>query len=562
MRGLKPGWLLAVIAGNMLSACSPSKPTGDDGDSGHSAGNPPSAYVEQEAGKPGGTLNVVSPRDLSTIDLQRTGGPRNGWYGRILFDCLVYLDEQGRIQPWLAKSWTVSPDGKTYTFHLRDDVSFSDGTKFNAEAARINLARIRDPATKAAVTTSYIEPYIDGKVIDEYTFQANLRERHEPFLHVLALSIFGMYSPKQIIEAPQTLTEAPIGSGPFVIEKYKRQEGISFVRRKDYHWAPPYIRHKGPAYLDRIDVKFVPEAIVSASALQSGQFDMSVDAQPQLATSIRGNSDFVFSSRILRGNPSQGPVFNTQKEPFSDLRLRLAFAYAVDREGLVQMKGFGALPVKTDYLSSKTEHYDPTCDGALRYDPAAANRLLDEAGWTGRDKEGYRTKDGKRLTAEVLLSAATATADIPAIQSDVKKVGIEITIAQLPPLDLAARRYNGNYQMLGALSLHTNTPDALYIFFHSSQIPSDTQISSNSSRLRDSQLDELLAKARGSNDPALLKELYSKAQHRLLELVPSVPLNENTVIVAYNKNRIKGVIYDTSHDLPFLIAAWLNVKKL
>jgi len=521
--------------------------------------NETSIYQEKEKGKSGGTLNIVTPRDLTTIDLQRTAGPRNGWYGRLLFDSLVYLNEAGEITPWLAKSWAISPDGKTYTFYLRDDVSFSDGTKFDAEAVRVNFARIRDPKTKAAVTTSYIEPYLEGKAIDKYVFQATLSRPHTPFLKLLSLSIFGFYSPKQILEAPETIAEKPIGTGPFVLEKWTPQESVSFVRRPDYNWAPSYVKHEGPAYLDRVLVKIVPEIIVSSSSLLSGQFQMSVDAQAQLVNSVRNNKDFTFTSRVLKGNPLQAPVFNTSVAPFNDLIVRKAFVSALDREALVITKGFGTLRLKSDFLSEKTEYYDPTHGHDLKYDVNEANRLLDQAGWTGHDSEGYRTKNGKRLGAEVLTSSAATSNDLlPLIQSDVKKIGFDLKIIQLPALEYSARRSEGTYQALGSTSLHTSTADALYIFFHSSQVPTKERISVNTSRLSDPELDGYLDAARQTVDPAQLRVLYSNAQRRLVELVPAAPLYENTVFVAYNNKTLKGVTYDTTHDLPYLLTAWLS----
>ena len=99
------------------------------------------------------------------------------WLARIVYDCLLYQDENGKISPWLAKSWDVSPDGKTYTFHLRDDVTFSDGEKFNAEALRVNLEHMRDPATKSPLAAAYIAPYVDGRIVDGFGRLKNLAWR-------------------------------------------------------------------------------------------------------------------------------------------------------------------------------------------------------------------------------------------------------------------------------------------------------------------------------------------------------------------------------------------------
>lgn len=560
---------LAVVGPLILigfSGCSDSRTAGVDGSAQDGAASAQPAavdYVVKSTGVPGGTLEITAPRDLTTIDLQRTSGPRNGWYGRLLFDCLVYLDEQGRPQPWLAKSWTISPDGKTYTFILRDDVSFSDGTRFDAEAVRVNLDRIRDPATKAAVATAYIEPYLRGEVVDTFTFRAQLSEPYEPFLRVLALAIFGLYSPKQILNAPGTLAEAPIGSGPFVVENYVPQQSLTFLKRKDYHWAPPYIRHEGPAYLDRIVVRVIPDFNVSSFALRSGQYDMVVDAQPQIVPYLKNDTRFFLSGRVLRGNPVSGPVFNLDRAPFDRINLRRAIAHAIDREGLVQLKSFGLYPAKSDFLAANTAFYDGTSPiDAPGYDPAVANALLDTEGWTGRDREGYRTKNGKRLSAKILQSSATtSSADLVVIQSDLRKIGFELVIEPLPAVAFASRRSQGDYDLLSSTGLHTNTPDALFIYYHSSQIPHGQTGSHNVSRLRDARIDELLSSARKTTDAAALASLYGEAQHRLVDLLPAIPLHENTEIVVYNQTKVKGVIYDTSHDLPYLISAWLSASS-
>jgi peptide/nickel transport system substrate-binding protein len=522
---------------------------------------PASDYYEQEPGKPGGTLKVSVALDTGSLDVHALSHTNVQWLGRLIYDNLVYLDDKGQITPWLAKSWDISADGKTYTFHLRDDVTFSDGAKFNAEAVRINLEHMRDPATKSPLAAAYIAPYIDGKVIDEYTFQANLREPYSPFLDVLAQSWLAIISPKAITENPKQIGEAPVGSGPFVVESYTRQQGIRLVRRADYHWAPDFVRHQGPAYLERIELDFVPEAMIRYTSLAAGQYDFTIDAPAQNAAAIRADASLVFDRRIRKGNPYRGITFNTEKPPFDDPRVRKAFALAVDREGVVQIVGFGEYRPKSDFLAANTRFYDPSFQDALRYNPEEANRLLDEAGWTGRDAGGYRTRDGQRLSAQVLLAEGLApVTDTVAIQSDVKKVGIELKIEQMPLLQILDRRNANSYQAIGSGVWHTNTPDGLYILYHSNEIISPQRIGQNVARLRDAQLDDLLARARRSTDPAELQQLYSQAQKRLTEVTPAVPLFENYTLTAH-KDYVKGVIYDTSHNTVYFPSVWLDREQ-
>lgn len=560
---LSSGFAVLVL---LLGGCARSD-TGRTESSSSAASSPPadptrpystSDYQEQSPGRDGGTLRVSTPTDNGTLDLNLLADTSTKWLGRLIFDNLVYLDDEGNPTPWLATSWTISPDGKTYVFKLREGVTFSDGTPFDAEAVRVNLERIRDPATHARMTTAYIAPYVDGVVIDRTTFQANLREPYSAFLNVLAQSWFGLVSPKAIRENPKGLTDGPIGTGPFTVQQYTRQEGIIFVKRADYAWPPPFMhRRAGPAYLDRIEVEFVPESLLRYTALVSGQHDFTTDLPPQNAAAVRADPHLALSNRINLGNPVRNPTFNVTKPPFDDVRVRQAVARAIDREALAQLVGFGEYRAKTDYLSVTTRYYDPAFRDVLRYDPPAADRLLDAAGWTGRDSAGYRTKDGARLSAELLTSDSSTSpgAAIVAIGSDLKKIGMEIRVTHLPQAQILDRRVANNYQLLGGGYWHTNTPDGLFIVYHGEQV-SPRYTGQNSSRIQDPQLDDLLTRARHTTDATVLRDLYSQAQHRLVELVPAVPVYENHTLFAYNR-RVHGIVHDTSHNTPFFACAWL-----
>lgn len=547
-----------------IAACSP--PTAPQPGAPHADGTvnngvityPASDFHEQSPGRSGGTLRVSAASDAGSFDIHALSNGNIQWMGRILFDCLVYQDEQGNISPWLAKSWEVSEDGKTYTFHLRDDVTFSDGEKFNAVALQTNLEHMRDPATKSPLAAAYIAPYLDGKVIDEYTFEAHLREPYTPFLDVLAQSWLGMVSPKQIREAPRTIAEHPVGSGPFLLQSYKRDQGAVFVKRSGYHWAPPVTRHQGEAYLDRIELSYVPEAMIRFTALESGQSDFALDAPAQNAAAIRANPELVMRSRIRKGNPSRSITFNVEQAPFNDVLVRRAVAKAIDREGLAWISGFGEFIGKADFLAANTRFYQPNND-ALAYDVNAANALLDQAGWTGRDAQGYRTRDGQRLSATLLTydnPAFPASVSV-AIQADLKKIGFAMPIEMLPLSRVTERRYAGKFQALAAGYWHTNTPDGLFVLYHSQSISTPTLIGQNAGKFRDAELDRVLSAARRSRDPVELQALYAEAQKRLTETVPAVPSVESQVLTAYGR-QVKGVIFDTSHNVPFFTSLWLD----
>ncbi|MET0251026.1 MAG: ABC transporter substrate-binding protein [Novosphingobium sp.] len=458
----------------------------------------------------------------------------------------------------MAKSWPVSPDGRTYTFRLRDDVTFSDGTPFDAAAVRANLARIRDPRTGAAMTTAYIAPYRSGRVIDRYTFEAQLSEPYAPFLNVLAQGWLGMVSPRALAGDKKALATRPVGTGPFVVARYRRQQGITLTRRPDYDWAPDFVGHEGPAYLDRVEVKFLPEALIRYLSLASGQVDLTVDAPPQNAADIRADPDLVLGNRVNLGNPMRAITFNVSQPPFDELPVRRAFALAIDRPAITRSAGFGEFAPTTAFLSATTPFLDLSATGAPAPDLAQANRLLDAAGWSARDGEGYRTRAGRRLQARVtLLESGALNPVIVAVQADVRRIGFKLDLQQVTAPQYADIRRRNAYQAMGPGIWHTNTPDGLYIVYHGNQITSDRFIGQNVSRLADRRLDRVLQDARSTRDPERLRALYGQAQARLAELVPAVPLFENHTLVAYRRG-LRGVVYDTSHNLPLLTTAWLE----
>ncbi len=561
----------ALAGALLLAACSPANPPDTastlKGEATYVANGvmryPASDFVEQGVGRRGGTLRVSAASDAGSFDIHALSHGNIQWLGRILFDCLVYQAEDGTLTPWLAKSWDISADGLTYTFHLRDDVTFSDGERFNAEAVRVNLEHMRDPKTKSPLAAAYIAPYLQGRVVDEYTFEATLRTPYAPFLDVLSQAWLGMISPRQILEAPRTIASKPIGTGPFVLTDWVRDQSASFERRAGYHWAPPAINHAGEAYLQRIELSYVPEAMIRYTSLEAADSDMALDAPAQNAAAIRANPALTLRNRIRKGNPARSLTFNVERVPFDDVRVRQAVAKAIDRDGLAWISGFGEYLAKGDFLAVNTPGYDPSARDALAFDPAEAGRLLDAAGWTGRDAEGFRTRNGQRLGATLLTydnPAFPANVSVAA-QADLRKVGFDLAIELLPITRVMELRYAGDFDALGGGYWHTNTADGLYILYHSQSIPSARMLGQNAGHFRDARLDQLLGDARRSNDPAQRRTLYRQAQQRLGETVPAVPSVESQMLLAYRKAAVGGVVFDGSHNVPLFTSVWLAKEQ-
>ncbi len=505
---------------------------------------------------PGGILNLSMSADPLCLDPHAISSDVEQIFGRILTDNLIYLDRDGNPAPWLAEKWDISADQKTYTFTLRKGVTFSDGAPFNAAAVVTNFEHMLDPATRSPLAGPYIAPYQSSKIIDDYTLEVSLSQPYSPFLDVLAQGWLGLLSPKAIKEStPAQLCEKPVGSGPFVLESYTKTQGAVFTKRKGYDWAPPLLGFKGESPLDGINVSWVGQDAVRFNSLVSNQYQATGYVPAQNAAAVKANPNLIYSNVNRIGLPYT-IEFNTTRAPFDDIAVRKAFVAAVNREAIVNTVGFGERQVSASFVDRVTKYFDSTVK-LPGYDLKAANELLDKAGWTGRDGEGYRTKNGKQLVVQWPVGqTATISPTFDLIQAQVKEAGIKVNIELIPAAQLTTRRYSGDYD-LSAGVWHTNTPDVLYIKYATFSIPNEKRLGQNTSHLSDKQVDEWLEQARQTTDKTRLNDLYSKVKHRLAELTPGFPVYDNSVLWAFS-SELHNVVVDTSHGTPYFAYAWLE----
>ncbi|MDQ1561442.1 MAG: peptide/nickel transport system substrate-binding protein, partial [Actinomycetota bacterium] len=184
----------------------------------------------------GGTLTYLQDRSETCLDPEVGGDIPQAMIGQQVTDDLVYEGPGGKIEPWLAKSWTVSPNGLTYTFTVRDDVKFTDGTAFNAAAVKTNLDRVVDPKTGSSTDGGYIAPfYANSKVLSPYVLQVNLKQPDTALLNVLAQGYIGIESPAGIARGQEKNCADPIGTGPFKIQSYTPTQQVVLVKNKNYN---------------------------------------------------------------------------------------------------------------------------------------------------------------------------------------------------------------------------------------------------------------------------------------------------------------------------------------
>ena len=463
--------------------------------------------------------------------------------GRGVFDSLVAMDGRGRVRPWLATSWQVSDDGRAYTFHLRDGVRFHDGTAFDATAVKATLDHTVAPETKSQYAAGLISMYEGATVVDARTVRIRLSRPYTPFLQVLSTATFGIQSPAALRANRGRTCLKPVGSGPFVFAGWTRNRRIELDRNPHYAWGPPDAANRGPAHVAGVTVEFIPEAASRFGALSSGQVDLTSAVPPSHVGRLRHADGF----RLMRATQPGAPytlMLNVNRAPLDDPRVRRALQRSVRFDALVKALYSGAYERSWSPLTPATSGYARAAEGSWPYDPAEAARLLDAAGWTGRDEQGYRTRDGVRLTVHwpymnSLMRDQRALLG-QGIQAEAKRAGIELRFTALEPGAYLQKAVGRDADVL-AFSWNRAEPDILRTFFDSAQTGDKGGV--NAFGVADPQLDGWLREASATRDPARRAALYAKAQTRVNDQVYALPVYAPATLLGV-ADRVHGVTFD------------------
>ncbi len=497
-------------------------------------GSPP---VEGADPAPGGTLVVGLDQEPPTLDPHASPSAVTYQVIASVTESLLFQSLDGKLHPWLAESWATSADGKSVTFKLRRDVKFHDGTPFNAAAVKFNFDRIVDPKFKAGTARAQLAGYAESKVLDEHTVQVSFQAPYAPFLTYAAAGTLSLVSPKAVREMGDEVHTRPIGSGPFMVKEYVAKDHATIVRNPGYTRKAPWSDRAGPAYLDAIVWKFIPEAGTRVTTLESGETQGIYLVPAQALPRLERNASVRVERMPWPGVPRIW-LLNVTKPPLDDVRVRQAINHAIDKEAFLSVvyKGI-ALKAAGPLTAAMLD--DPALRQYYRYDPGKARALLGEAGWQpGAD--GIRAKGGQRL--EIVLNAIEygggVDPTIQLIQSAVREVGVDLRIKSQarPPW------YEDNYRCAThgpVMFLRASDPDGLYSIFHSSLVGQNF----NWSCYKNPKADALLEQGRREPDPAKRRAVYLQASKLLLDDAASVPLVDDLAVWAFRAN-VQGTRYN------------------
>lgn len=521
---------LAAVVVLVLSGC---------GAAGNSNSAVQASGGEQAGQAEGGNLTYALATSPDTLDPHRSGLAVTVRAIRTIYDNLVVQLPDGSIKPWLAKEWSVSEDGKSYTFKLREDVKFHDGTPFNAEAVKFNLDRVIDPATKAANSLALIRPYSSSEVIDEYTIKVNLEQPSQAFLGNLSQALLGIVSPTAAKKYGDQLGKNPVGTGPYTFVKWDENADIVVAKNKDYNWAPETVENKGAPHLDTITFKIVPEEATRIGSVQSKQVLAAETVPPQNIAALKNDPN----QQLLQANTVGLPYtlfFNLRKAPWDDVKVRQAVQSAVDVESIVKTLYLGNYERAWSALSPGILGYDASLEGSINPDINKANQLLDEQGWV-KGADGIREKDGKKLTLHYVDGSPNREKrnDIAAIiQQQLKQVGIAVEVEITK--DIATVVYqNWDYDLYGNSQVNSD-PNALYAFYHTSAEGERPTLSG----LSDPKIDKLLEQGAVETDPDKRVDIYNQIQQYLIDQAVILPIYVFPYTVAASKS-VQGIKFDS-----------------
>ncbi|REJ13256.1 MAG: ABC transporter substrate-binding protein [Paenibacillaceae bacterium] len=491
-------------------------------------------------GRIGGELTYALATSPDSLDPHRSGLAVAVRVIRTIHDSLIVQDENGEVKPWLATSWEISEDGLTYTFKLREDVKFHDGTPFNAEAVKYNFDRILDPETKAKNSVALLRPYESSEVVDVYTIRVRLFEPSSAFLGNLSQALLGIVSPTAAEKYGEDLVRNPVGTGPFKFVSWSENASITVERNEDYHWAPETVKNAGAPYLDRITFHIIPEEATRIGSVQGGQVLAAETVPPQNIPALEHDAKIQIFKTRTNGLPYT-LFINQTREPWNELKARQALLYGVDVDAIIKSLYLGTYERAWSPLAPGMLGYNKALENSFSYDPARAAALLDELGWKpGAD--GIREKDGKKLAlhyVEVTPNREKRNDIAAMIQQQLKQIGIAVEVEITKDYSSVVFQ-NGNYDLYGNSQVNSD-PEALRSFYHSSS--ASVAGKQSLSGLKDPVVDRLLDEGNVETDTEKRIKIYERVQQEIMDRAAIIPIYVFPYTVAASRS-VSGLTFD------------------
>lgn len=510
--------------------------------------------VSSSDGQPRGkSTESKAEEGLLTMSWNKDIGPLNPhlyapneWFAQaMVYESLVNYGENGKIEPSLAKSWEISEDGKTYTFHLRQGVLFSDGTALTANQVKRNF----DAVLQNAKRHDWLELIAEMKqveVVDEHTIKIEFNNPYYPVLQELSLirplRILGDAGfPEDGSTAEQI--KAPIGTGPWVLKAYKKDEYALFVPNEHYWGTKPKLK--------QVKVKVIPDAQARVMALQKGDIDLifgSGQLSPDSFKSLQdsGNYQTAISSSVS----TRVLAIHSNKGATADLRVRQALEHALNKQLLIDHVFYG-IERKADTLFAPELPYSNVALPPYDYDMEKAKQLLDDAGWKTEAGQAFRMKDGESLRLQLAYNSEEHVQKAVAefMQGEMRKLGIEIELIGEEYQTHVQRQKEGSFNLI--FSETWGVPYDPHSVVASMREPSHADYQAQSGLAMKPEIDQWITEALISTSEARRAELYKQLLTTLHEQAVYLPISFTTHTAVYHDRVSKVEFLPMQYEIPF-----------
>ncbi|MBR6090081.1 MAG: ABC transporter substrate-binding protein [Anaerolineaceae bacterium] len=438
-----------------------------------------------------------------------------------IYDPLIYADPDLELHPALATEWSVNEEGTEFSFTLREGVKFHDGTDFTAEAVKVSFDRAAEGKSVAAASPALLAGYAGTEVVDDHHVVVKFTTPHATFLQDLTRPWLMISSPAAIEKYGDSYARNPIGTGPFIFKEWVAQEYVTVTKNEDYNWAPDFMNHQGPAYLDEVTFRFLPEAATRLTAFEAGEAQIVQDPSYLEASFYADDPNASLYTFSAPGMTSH-QMINTEKAPTDDINVRKAMIYAVDQEQISQTAFYGLQPPAHSLISPSTWGFSQEADDMYRYDPEKAAELLEASGWVDSDGDGIREKDGEKLHLEYPALPAYEEAFMELLAYYFSKVGFEVSITQLDDAGVSEWGYNNKHNIIN-MGWVSRDPSVIDYTYNSANIEGGTE--SSYTRFRNEHFDELLNTAPQTIDADAREAMYQEIQVIAMENALLVPVH-------------------------------------
>lgn len=528
--------LLVIVS--MLAACAPAPAAEEPAAEATEA--PASEATEAPAEEAsGGTLTIGLPVEPETLDPGDAVYVQEQFILMNLFDSLLSISPDGELHPGLATAWEPNADYSEFTFTLRQDVTFHDGTPFTAEAVKASFDHINSEAVLESGGKSLLQDhsYVETVVVDDYTVTVKFGASYPLFLRDASRQWLSISSPAALEASGADYGRNPVGTGPFKFVQWDAQSQIVLERNPDYNWGPEFAAHQGPANLEQVVFRILPEAATRLTAFETGEVLIASEPPALDAIALAGSGAAAIQTFAQPGVPAI-LMINATKAPTDNVNVRKAMILAVNQEELAQT-AFQELGLPaTSVISPTTWAYDEGAASLYSYNPEEAARLLDEAGWVDADGDGVREKDGETLTIDWPDNPAWSEAFNELLIGYLSEAGFDVQYRSMDDGAAYEELLAGNYTLVYMYWTRPD-PSPLRYLFHSE----NTNGGGAWTNFVNEDLDNALADADTNTDEAARKQDYIVAQNIIMENALVLPMF--TVNTSYlTAPSVQGFVFD------------------